>query len=757
MFDQILLYLELLLFLVGTLLYGFLTRELLRRPEVLAGNWPARALLVCLAVWYAGTLADYLAPMLSPAAGLPAGIGTALDLARGLAWLASLSLLVHTLARILTAAAPDRRALARVCAAAGYLPLLLFAGPALAFARTADSYLAPATQAIYPRIIAHAAVTLGLAGLLTARLTRELEDRRLLGFLRWLAAVLAGLLALLVFSGFFEPWSADASPPERLLRTLLLGGLLLPGGLLAFYVQRYNLLRLSLSHRSLRHFLGVLLLAALAMLAGPAAGMEDLSLLDRLVAWGLLLALFLGTAYTPLSEWAMDRVPALRSLLGKNVSPRELDRLMDVLQNLDGGDGEALTRTAAELGRWLGSDAEFLPPAAQRPELAPFWDFFADSDARVVHRLAPPDPRLASLLARQDLHAVFPLRVEGRLEGLLALGTSPTGGGYADGELEAVRLAIRQLAATLALRRLMRARVAEERRLGEQERLSLLGLISASLAHEIKNPLSSMKALAQALREDLAGADPQAEGVADLDLIVEQIDRLDQTAREILGIARPRPGDVTDLTALVESAVYVLRAEARKRGVEIDAGEVDEVGEVPGSEAQWQTVLFNLVLNAVEHTDAGASVHVRLHAAGGEVRFETANPGAPLDAGRREAIFEPFVSDGGTGLGLALVARRLREIGGRVDVRCEDGKVTFIVKVTTTAESWRSAAEDQGGGPKGGGPKGGGPVPSPVAGEGQGEGPGGGGPKGGGPKGGGPVPSPVAGEGQGEGPGGGDA
>jgi signal transduction histidine kinase len=289
-------------------------------------------------------------------------------------------------------------------------------------------------------------------------------------------------------------------------------------------------------------------------------------------------------------------------------------------------------------------------------------------------------------LARQDLHAVFPLRLEGRLEGLLALGTSPTGGGYADGELEAVRLALRQLAATLTLRRRMRARVAEERQLGEQERLSLLGLISASLAHEIKNPLSSMKALAQALREDLAGQEPASEdGVADLDVIIEQIDRLDHTAREILGIARPRPGDATELTALVESAVYVLRAEAKKRGIEVDVGAVDEVGEVPGSAAQWQSVIFNLILNAVAHTDSGGTVSVRLAAAGDEVVFETANPAGPLGEEERARIFEPFVSDGGTGLGLALVARRLDEIGGRVEVRCEDGEVTFSVRAGTQA------------------------------------------------------------------------
>jgi signal transduction histidine kinase len=180
---------------------------------------------------------------------------------------------------------------------------------------------------------------------------------------------------------------------------------------------------------------------------------------------------------------------------------------MESIQGLDTGEAEARERTAAELGRWLGSPAAFLPPAEQQPETAPFWSYFNASEARVVHRLRPPDPRLASLLTRLDLHAVFPLRVEGRLEGLLALGASATGGGYADDELEAVRLVIRQLAATLALGRLLSARIAEERRLGERERLSMLGLISASLAHEIKNPLSAMKALAQALRTRPAAAD----------------------------------------------------------------------------------------------------------------------------------------------------------------------------------------------------------------------------------------------------------
>ncbi|MCG8460440.1 MAG: HAMP domain-containing histidine kinase, partial [Holophagales bacterium] len=257
------------------------------------------------------------------------------------------------------------------------------------------------------------------------------------------------------------------------------------------------------------------------------------------------------------------------------------------------------------------------------------------------------------------------------------------------GELEAVALVVRQLGAILATRRLMEVRLGRERRMAEQERLSVLGLVAASLAHEVKNPLSSMKVLAQALREDLAsdaGGGSAAEGVADLDAILEQIDRLSHTTHEILGLARPRPGAVCDLHALAESAVYVLRAEARRRGVELVA-ELEEVGEVPGSAAAWQTVIFNLVSNAIHHSPTGSRISVRLsrpRSEGGsteDLEFVVGNPAPELDDGPLDAFFEPFRSHGGTGLGLALVARRAEELGARVDGRAEKGRAVFRARL----------------------------------------------------------------------------
>lgn len=688
MLSELCLYLELLIFLAGTFLYRFLTRELLRRPRALPGNWPLRALLLALTSWYALTLADQLLEMLVGRRADLASLATVVDLVRGWAWLASFPLLAHTLVDALCFVDDEARGSAwRLLPPAAYLSLALFVPVTVEFVRRGEPFLAPAIREVFPRVVIYAAVMLILTNAVALSLSRRVGDDRFAGFLRLLVGVLALLAVLLAAGAWRDPWAEDAGGFDRVLRTLLLGGLLLPGILFAYYVQRYNLLRLSVSQRTLRHFAAVLLLVSLVMLGGPTLGIEDFAVFRRFVAWGLLVALFLGFGYQPLIDRALGRSTALRRFLGKTMSPHDLEILMRSLEDPDLDEAMILERTAAELGRWLGAEAVFVRPAGDDP-YAPFWRYLEESGAPVLHRLDPPTAGLAVLLDRHRLHAVFPLRVEGRLEALLVLSVSALGGAYDAAELEAVRQLMRQVAGTLALRRLAAARLAEERRVAEradEERLRMLGLVAASLAHEVKNPLSSMKVLAQALREDLAADEAHADGVADLDVILEQIERLHRTAYEILGLARRRAGDATELTGLVRSSLYVLQAEARKRGVELDGSGVEEVGEVPGSETAWQTVVFNLMLNAVEATPAGGTAEVRLESGGGRVVFATSNPGEPLAPEAARRLFEPFESEGGTGLGLALVKRRAEELRADLGFDQEPGRIVFRVSVAGEA------------------------------------------------------------------------
>ena len=692
MSQDLALFAQLLIFLCGTLLYGFVTRELFRHPAALSLA-PTRLLAVCLAAWYAGCLVDELLGILVPPGVVLGRFDTALDLLRGFAWLLSFPLLTHA---VWSQLGEDAEARAERPGwgwlIPGYLTLLLFL-PAMARAwSSASEELAATARAVYPLVIAHAAVASAASARLLAYSLRVVRDPGLARFLRWLLGGLALVLALLACGALALPASGWGETAWRLSAEA--SGLVL-GITFLYFVQRYSLLRLSLSFHSLRQFLSLLAVAGLVMLVGPAIGVAGTVPFHHFVAWGLLVALLVGAAAPRLERAAASRSLWLRRLLGRGIAAEEIEGLARSLQSLSLSEAELRERTAAAIGPWLATRARFLerlpagpaPAVTAAPGVGPradlLWRHFSVAGTHAFNRLDAPSADLAAVLRQADLQAAFPLRVAGELDGILVLAISPAGGGYQEGEMEGVRLALAQLAAALEVRRLVESRLEGERRLAERERLSLLGLVAASLAHELKNPLSAMKALAQTVHEELAAAAPGGEQARDLAMIVEQIDRLHGVAREILGFARPAEtdGDGADLAALLRGTLYVMDHQARRRGIALDAGGVAPVGRVHGSSATWQTVLFNLVGNALEHAPAGSTVRVSLARQGERVELATENGGPAIAPEIASRLFSPFASDRGTGLGLALVARRVRDLGGEIEVGNEPGRIVFTVRV----------------------------------------------------------------------------
>lgn len=684
--QDLFLFVQLVLYLTGTLLYGFLARELFRQPRVLPGL-PMRLLVVCLTIWHGGCLVDELgAILLADPAGLGRG-ATALDIFRAAAWLLSFPLLTHGLWRLMMdeVALEERPSWAWLVP--GYSTLALFGPATLGAWQESSLLLTEVGRRVYPFVVLHVAVSSACSAGLVVRILRLAEDVYLARFLRWLLAglgVTAGLIALgaVVRPSLAGESIAPASGGEVLWRlSVELSGLVL-GLTFLYFVLRFNLLRLSLSYRSLRRFAGLLALVGLVMATGSAMGAEGTPQLRRSVAIGLLVALLAAAIYTPLQNAAIRRFTWLRRLLGVSITAEELEGLTRRLQSLELSEAEMRELAAREIGQWLATRARFLPPGEDDLSVC-----FAEPEARAFNRLDAPSGRLAALLHRADLQAAFPLRVAGELTGVLVLEISPAAGGYQEGDMETVQLVLRQLAAALELRRFLDERLSAERRLAERERLSLLGMVAASLAHELKNPLSSMKALAQTVHEELAAGSPDSEQTKDLAVIVEQIDRLHGVAREILDFARTpetQDGDGgVDLTALLRRTLYVLGHQARRRGIEIDAAEVGDVGRVGGTPATWQTVLFNLILNASQHAPAGSTVRVRLARENGAVLFATENAGPPIPPDLAGRLFEPFASgrEEGTGLGLALVAQRVRDLGGTIEVTNEPGRIAFAVRV----------------------------------------------------------------------------
>jgi signal transduction histidine kinase len=231
-----------------------------------------------------------------------------------------------------------------------------------------------------------------------------------------------------------------------------------------------------------------------------------------------------------------------------------------------------------------------------------------------------------------------------------------------------------QVAIAIEDSRLVEENVRLERRIAHSERLAALGQMAATVAHEVKNPLSAIKSIAQVMREDDY---LKREYARDLELIVGETDRLSRSVTQMLSFARSEPGGDAPRRAdeLIQAVVHLFRKEAASRGVsvsaEVEAARVELDGACASS---LRDALSNLLLNALQATPEGGQIKVSARVQGGSLAASVVDSGPGVARENRRRIWEPFFTtrQRGTGLGLAIVRKRIREVGG--DARLAESK-----------------------------------------------------------------------------------
>jgi signal transduction histidine kinase len=317
----------------------------------------------------------------------------------------------------------------------------------------------------------------------------------------------------------------------------------------------------------------------------------------------------------------------------------------------------------------------------------------------------------ARTFKRSLIQLSMPIRdAAGQLGEVVGPVTLPSGGDLH--ELEAVLRVVAQRIRAV-IERLRRS----EREVLHSEQLAALGQMAAAMAHELRNPLTSMKMLVQAAQEenysaasDIDGPSESASGPClsgrDLAVFEDEISRLEKLIQSFLDFARPPHATkkVADVRALVEQAVGLVSGRAARIGARIVYS--------PPAEAVWsevdadqvRQVLFNLLLNALEALRRGGVVGVALEKeADGGLSLRVTDDGCGLPAGLGERIFAPFITTKETGLGLGLsVCKRIIEAhGGAIAAanRAEGGAV-FTVRLPppSASESRENHAETSRGG-----------------------------------------------------------
>jgi signal transduction histidine kinase len=500
--------------------------------------------------------------------------------------------------------------------------------------------------------IAYVLGLIALTELLIARKSKNRSEKRIM---RTLAASFVGI-GVVIFAALAAGVGAGTTA-GLYLKTIANLGSLLPSVLLAYYIYRYRYLEIIIE-KSL-----IVVTFATVVLTVYVFGIRTIGdwttqrygIRPGLVEGLLILALALLAA--PLRGWLTLRFHKLferEAALYKEIVARigsyagHYKDLSDLLHFVE-------ERTTFALGlrglRIFVNSPSVEPGSWQKAVL--------DESRR--HDWQPVEDH--PLLAVEGFKLAYPLRREDKVEGLLALDAAAAS--LTPDVRSIIGLLADQVAIAIDDSRLFEENLRLERELAERERLASLGRMAATVAHEIKNPLSAIKSIAQVLRED---ENLQHQYERDLGLIIGETDRLSQSVTQLLSFARKESaaGQPLSVDEVVRSVADLFRANAREQGIVIDCEVRIEIELEGKSVSAVRDALSNLVLNALQATPPGGKVELIAALSHGELLISVRDSGAGVPVDLRERIWEPFFTtrQRGTGLGLAIVRKRVQEVGG---------------------------------------------------------------------------------------------
>jgi two-component system sensor histidine kinase HydH len=627
-------YIRLISLTAGTLVYLFLLALILghRRPRLFE-----RLLFflnLSLFLIYAGGLLEINASIqyASPPYATRLFYSILHDL--GMAFLAALLVHVH----FVYVRSIQGRRLPRWC---GIFVWLLYAFPFISVLETAFilrhlpvfsfpavlSWLASGGAEDLPLVVLLCAVV----DFLVAKSAKDLVGRK---FFVWLGAI-SGLIfvPLALRTGFatIPPLTGDGTA------TAITFLCVLPGALLLYYAVRRNFLEYG-AQRNLMYALPATFLALLylALVRRVSGWLEPVLPPEATASVLLFVLIFL---FEPLER-----------VIGP-VLHRRLSERMDRVQRLT----SQLQQEARQ-----GKVAHLVASAEK--------SIREEFGLAAVRISIPRDAALNDLEAPGGLGHTAQMRLmkDGQEIGVLEAATT---GSYLTGETSAaLEFLAEQLAGMVDLARLIEDKLRLERELAERERMAVLGQMAASVSHNLRNPLSSMKTV---LQVQLENPDLPLDVRRDCTLIVGEIDRMSAKLTQLLHYAKPTVhGERVAAVAVAAQTAWLFGRDAERRNVRLEFEKPTHEILAQASEEALSEVLSNLIVNAMEAQPDGGRVRISVGCYDGRLDIVVDDDGPGITQELRAKIFQPYFTTKatGTGLGLAIVARRIEELGGTLAI-----------------------------------------------------------------------------------------
>ncbi len=228
-----------------------------------------------------------------------------------------------------------------------------------------------------------------------------------------------------------------------------------------------------------------------------------------------------------------------------------------------------------------------------------------------------------------------------------------------------------------------------EQHMQKTGKLATVGKVAAGIAHEIRNPLTTIKGFLQVMQKRFA-TQAMAEELQYIEVMMQEIDRVNALVSELLLLSKPHKVEKTfcSLEAIFDELLPIIQSEASLRGVDVECT-IQPLPRIVANAGMIKQVMLNLVKNALEAMENGGVLKIWAGVEGARIRIDVSDTGPGIPYYLMDRIFDAFYTtkDKGTGLGLPICQRIVSEHGGEIRVSSKGFGTTFTVLLPASEDS----------------------------------------------------------------------
>ena len=682
-------------FILGTTLHIVLSILIVQRKHKTRSELVFLFLVISVAMWHFGNAVSSFSFILF-GKGIPSVnlVADSISYA-GIGFMPSL--LLHTAVLFLFESRPQiKKNLQRLIIIAFYLPVIPFSVVIKKFILSEDTYLmVTATQLVKPFVL-WLVIALFIAASISRRLAKMVEEKEVQKFhlaIFWSVIAIAILIGFtLLFEGNKLPYIGNYLVLISMLSSIF------PSIIFSYYVYRYNYMEFMLRRSVFYSFLTLILIClyyfGIKKLSKTlehhyfvnAKILESVFVIS-LVFWFPTLKERIQKLIRKLIFFRIANSEYMLNELSHVISADPLVNFNKLLEYVVTSINKATAIKSINLLLFKSERTQIIGNKKYEPvtqsDLQHIIQFFANGEYVVLNRYEVKEVSIINEMRLLDAIFLFPIFVNRRLTGLLCLGRARRGVSITSDNLDQLMIIANEIGSAVEKSKIIEEKLLLERKMYENEKLSSLGRLSTSVAHEVKNPLSSIKAIVQVMREDLKNNESLQE---DLTIIVDEIDRLTKVVNQLLQFAKPtselktsvRIGDV------INSTLVVLNHEAKQNKIATFCQIPNDLPAIITDEGALKEVFFNLIHNAIQAMPSGGEININAHyqPSNHMIQVTIADTGIGIPQASVQKIFEPFYTtkQTGTGLGLSIVKKKLEEMDAAIRVENNGEKgVSFII------------------------------------------------------------------------------